>query len=62
MLQTAFQGRISRIDTVGGIPGLPRHPREARYDYLLLGPEMSVPPMGTWTDQGIRRSQGGADS
>lgn len=44
MLQTAFRGRISRIDTASGVPGLLRRLREACYDYLILEPEMSAPP------------------
>lgn len=46
MLQTAFRGNISRIDTASGVPGLLRRLREACYDYLILEPDMSAPPKG----------------
>jgi two-component system capsular synthesis response regulator RcsB len=46
MLQTAFRGRISRIDTAGGVPGLLRRLKDACYDYLILEPEMPSHPKG----------------
>jgi two-component system capsular synthesis response regulator RcsB len=46
MLQTAFRGRISCIDTAGGVSGLLRRLKDTCYDYLILEPEMAVPPKG----------------
>jgi DNA-binding NarL/FixJ family response regulator len=46
MLQTAFQGRISRVDTTGSVPGLLLRLRETCYDFLILEPEMATPPKG----------------
>jgi two-component system capsular synthesis response regulator RcsB len=44
MLQTAFRGGISRIDTVGGVPWLLRRLNDACYDYLILEPDMPPHP------------------
>jgi two-component system capsular synthesis response regulator RcsB len=57
MLETAFPGRIAKVDTAGDGSRLLRRLDEACYDYLVMDLEMPAPPKGIPLLQAVRRAR-----